>query len=54
VVPDAHLFLLPIHTQAGLEPAVVGRNGTNFSQCSRCREAFHRLRVQDVTEFDYD
>jgi hypothetical protein len=33
VVCGVHLFVLPINTQAGLEPAVeVGRNGTNFSQ----------------------
>jgi hypothetical protein len=34
VVCDAHLFILPIHAQAGLKPVVVGRNGANFSQCS--------------------
>jgi hypothetical protein len=34
VVRDAHLFILPIHMQAGLKLVAVGRNGTNFSQCS--------------------
>jgi hypothetical protein len=49
-VHGAHLFILPIDTQAGLgQAAVVGRNGANFSQCST---AFHGLEVQDVTEFD--
>jgi hypothetical protein len=32
-----HLFVLSIDTQAGLEPAVVGRNGINFFQCSMVR-----------------
>jgi hypothetical protein len=35
MVPGAHMFVLLIDVQAGLEPeAVAGRNGTNFSQCS--------------------
>jgi hypothetical protein len=34
MVCDTHLFVLPIDAQARLEPAVMGRNGANFSQCS--------------------
>jgi hypothetical protein len=34
MVHDAHLFILPVHMQAGLEPAAAGRNGANFSQRS--------------------
>jgi hypothetical protein len=41
---DAHLLVLPIYTQAGLEPAVVGRNGTNFSQFSESWGGFPRAR----------
>jgi hypothetical protein len=54
MVHDAYLSILPIHTQAGLEPAVVGRNGVNFSQCSVVWEVFHGLGAQDVTEFVSD
>jgi hypothetical protein len=34
MVHDVNLFVLSVDTQAGLELAVEGRNGTNFSQCS--------------------
>jgi hypothetical protein len=49
----AHLFILPIDAQAGLEQVVVaGSNGSNFSQCPLHGEVFHRLEVQDIAEFD--
>jgi hypothetical protein len=46
VVCDAHLFILPIHEQADLEPApnVAGRNGINFSQCSLSWGGFPQAR----------
>jgi hypothetical protein len=34
MVCGAHLFILPTDVQAALEPAVAGRNGATFSQCS--------------------
>jgi hypothetical protein len=34
MVPDAQLFILSVHKQAGLVQVVVGRNVANFSQCS--------------------
>jgi hypothetical protein len=34
MVHDAHLFVLPNNSQAGLELAAMGRNGTKFSQYS--------------------
>jgi hypothetical protein len=43
-VHDAHLFLLPIHTQSGLELVAAGRNGANFSQCSTAWGSFPRAR----------
>jgi hypothetical protein len=54
MVCDAHLFVLPIHTQAGLELAAAEKNVANFSQYSMAWEVFHGLWVQDVTEFDSD
>jgi hypothetical protein len=40
VLCDAHLFILPIHSQADLELVAVRRNGANFSLCSAGREGF--------------
>jgi hypothetical protein len=40
VVLDAHMFILPIHAQVGLEPVAAGRNGSNFSQYSTAWEGF--------------
>jgi hypothetical protein len=54
VTCDAHLFILPIHMQAGLEPVVLGKMAPTFLSASRCGEAFHGLGVQDVAEFDSD
>jgi hypothetical protein len=51
MVPGAHLLLLPIHAQAGLEPVVAERNGTNFSQCSMAWGGFPWVRG---SEFDSD
>jgi hypothetical protein len=34
MVCGAHLFVLPIDAQAGLELAVAWKNGANSSQCS--------------------
>jgi hypothetical protein len=61
VVPVAHLLGLQVYV-AALKPAA-GRNGMLlFSRQTLsgpgsglalgCREAFHRLGVQDITEFD--
>jgi hypothetical protein len=47
VVSGAHLFVLSVDAQTGLELAGA-RNCTKFSQCNWCGEAFHRLEVQDV------
>jgi hypothetical protein len=54
VVRDSHLFILPIHAWAGLEPVAVGRNGTKFSQCSTAWGGFPWARGQDIIEFDSD
>jgi hypothetical protein len=49
VVCGAHLFVLSIDMQAGLEPAamslVAARNGTKFSQCSMMWGGFPWARV---------
>jgi hypothetical protein len=47
VVHHAHLFLLPIDAQAGLEPLVA-----IFLNAAQHGEAFPGLGVQDVTAFD--
>jgi hypothetical protein len=44
VVHDAHMFVLWFHTS----------NVTTFFSMVQHREVFHRLGVQDVTEFDSD
>jgi hypothetical protein len=43
---DAHLFVLQIHA-SNFETGWWG-------EMAQCMEAFHRLGVQDVTEFDSD
>jgi hypothetical protein len=41
VVCGAHLFILPIDAQSGLElVAVAGRNGATISQCSEVLVGF--------------
>jgi hypothetical protein len=52
VVCGAHLFILPIDAQAGLELAVVGRMAPTFLSAAWHGEDFHRLGIQDVAEFD--
>jgi hypothetical protein len=47
---DAYLFVLQIHT-AALEP---GKCHTISLSVVRRSEAFHRLGVQDITDFDSD
>jgi hypothetical protein len=47
VLPNGHLFILPIHMKADLEPAE-GKNGASSHSVGR----FYELGVQDVTQFD--
>jgi hypothetical protein len=49
VVHDAHVFLLQFHM---LWSQLVGRNSAAVFSAVQCREAFYRLGVQDVAEFD--
>jgi hypothetical protein len=45
MVCGAHLFVLSVYVQAGLEPAMVaGRDGANFSQCSAVSGGFLPVR----------
>jgi hypothetical protein len=48
---DVHLFLLQFHT-GSFGARWQGRNGAAFLSMAWCRQAFHGLGVQDVTEFD--
>jgi hypothetical protein len=53
MVHGAHLFVLSIDTQAGLEPAVVvERNGTKFFQCNLLWGGFPRSRGSGCRKFD--
>jgi hypothetical protein len=47
VVCGAHLFVLSIDVQAGLELAEVAKNGAKFSQCNIVWGGFLRAR-EDV------
>jgi hypothetical protein len=44
MVPGAHMFVLSIDVQAGLEPVAAVRNGAKFSQCSVAWGCFPQAR----------
>jgi hypothetical protein len=48
------MFILPIHEQADMEPAAAGEMAPTLLSAVWYGEAFHRLGVQDVLEFDSD
>jgi hypothetical protein len=54
MVCGAHLFILPIDMQAGLEPVAAGRNSTNFSQCSALWGSYPWARGSECGRVDSD
>jgi hypothetical protein len=49
VVHDPYLFIMHIHASS----FGTGWQG-EMAQMAQCKKTFHRLGVQDVTEFNYD
>jgi hypothetical protein len=55
MVHGAHLFVLSIDMQAGLEPVMVAavvRNGAKFSQCNMAWGYFSWVRGSGCQKFD--